>query len=98
MELDKEEKLKEIRAEIDHFDDQLIILLQQRASKVMELAKVKRPLVQNIDREQAILQRLISQNLENKHYTLDQEFIKNLWTTIFSYSLKIQQTDGIGQK
>lgn len=61
----QEEKLQQLREQIDRIDDQLLELLNQRARLVLEIGKIKKQEQRRfhvLEREEAIYQRLVKSN------------------------------------
>ncbi len=86
------DKLNEIRQQLDEIDSQLHILLNQRANLALEVAKAKQSEKDNAiyyrpEREVEILQSLIKNNTGPLH----DETIKSIFKNIISACLALQQ-------
>lgn len=80
MEIMKE--IQKLREEINKVDTEIVALLSKRIELVLELSKFKKQdmlPVEDLARESEILSKLSGENL-------DDEFIRELYLVVFSYS------------
>jgi len=85
-----QDKLKALREQIDAIDDQFLELLNQRAKHVIEVGKIKSGSSADFyvpSREQAIYQRLVSQNPG----PFPEEGIRRIFREIISASLALEE-------
>ena len=87
----KNKELKDLRDEINLIDDEILKLLSNRSKIVLQIGKYKnQESVVDLDREQRILDRLISKS--NGSYSSDT--IVRLWREIFQSSERLQKIKG----
>ena len=82
-------KLKELRSEIDAIDSEIVRLLNDRLSLVLQVKETKKNLkipIEDLGREQEILQNIEPGNL-------DKDFLKKLYDIIFLYSKQKQNNN-----
>lgn len=80
--------IKDIRNEIDAFDNELASIYSKRLVAVEKIAKFKEfDAVENWEREKEIIDRLTA--LELPHFTVD--VIIDIWSEIFKKSKAIQK-------
>lgn len=85
----KVKKLEELRDEIDVIDSEIVKLLVERMSVVLQIKEEKKNQkfpIEDLNREEKVLRNFQSINL-NKN------FIKDLYDVIFFYSKQEQSTD-----
>ena len=84
-------ELAQLRAEIDHVDDELVRLLDQRAALSLEVARVKRHSgepVRDEGRERRILERLLGRDPTGVQF--DAAAVRAVFDAIFDESRRMQ--------
>ncbi|MBN1635711.1 MAG: prephenate dehydratase [Deltaproteobacteria bacterium] len=82
--------IEAFRNKIDRIDDELLRMLIERAELCLKIGEQKKHTTMNVfdpDRESSILKRLVSQ-IESP---LNESFVNDLFSLIFSYSRSLQQ-------
>ena len=84
-----EDAIEDYRREVDHLDKDILDMLNQRFSIVSKISEIKKQRgldIENKEREDKILRRLISHRKD-----LDEDFIKEYMEIILKYSKKKQK-------
>ena len=85
--------LNEYRKVINKLDNEMIDIIKQRMKVSIKIGKYKKDnniKVLNTGREEEVIDNIIKYNNVDKDLCLEEEFIKELWTSLMNYSKKIQ--------
>ena len=85
--------LNEYRKVINKLDNEIIDIIKQRMKVSIKIGKHKKDnniKVLNTGREEEVIDNIIKHNNVDKDLCLEEEFIKELWTSLMNYSKKIQ--------
>jgi len=85
--------LNEYRKVINKLDNEMIDIIKQRMKVSIKIGKHKKDnniKVLNTGREEEVIGNIIKYNNVDKDLCLEEEFIKELWTSLMNYSKKIQ--------
>ncbi len=83
-----EEKLKELRDEVDNLDKEMVKLFKRRFDLAIEIWKIKKPLgmkIKNEKREEEIIDKVTEESGFNR------VFVKKLYNNIFQESRRLQR-------
>ena len=87
------DNLNEYRKVINKLDNEMIDIIKQRMKVSIKIGKHKKDnniKVLNTGREEEVIGNIIKYNNVDKDLCLEEEFIKELWTSLMNYSKKIQ--------
>jgi len=85
------EKIKNLRKDIDKIDQEILMSLKQRIEITEEIGRIKKTDRSNIldkKRETEILDILLA---AGRKYGIDADFITSIWRQIIAYSYKVQE-------
>ena len=85
------EKIKNLRKDIDKIDQEILMNLKQRIEITEEIGRIKKTDRSNIldkKRETEILDILLA---AGRKYGIDADFITSIWRQIIAYSYKVQE-------
>jgi chorismate mutase len=85
------DKIKNLRKDIDKIDQDILLKLKKRIEITEEIGRIKKTDQSNIldeKRETEILESLLN---TGRKYGIDDDFIISIWRQIIAYSYKVQE-------
>ena len=85
--------LENYRNEINKIDKLLVDIIKQRMKLSLKIGKYKKDNnmeILNSNREKEVVNKINEYNKKETEIILEDEFIKDLWTTLMNYSKRLQ--------